>query len=74
MRLDERFDHCGVEVNPGSAPQLLEGIRGRARGTVGAIGRHGIEGVHDRDDAGFERDLIPPESIGEPTPVDSLVV
>ena len=61
---DEDFHNLGVKLRSGMAAQFSDGILPRHRLAVGALvllggtAHHGIEGIHDGDDAGLDRDLI----------------
>src|SRR5262249_13882662 len=65
-------DHRG-EVAARADAELLEGDFRRERAPVGAIARHGVEGVTAGDDPGRERDVRAAQSIGVPGPVVALV-
>ena len=43
-------------------------------GTVGAVGRHGLDDVRDAEDSGLEQDILTFETLGIPRAVDRLMV
>src|SRR5215218_10025176 len=56
-------DHRRAELRPGVGLELLDGLLERHRVAVGAVGRHGVEGVAAADDGGAHRDLVAHESV-----------
>ena len=72
---EERVHDLGIEVRARAAAQLVEGLGRGPREPVGAVRGHRIEGVHHRDDAGLQRDLVAAEtSRGNRTPSMPLVM
>src|SRR5882762_9300737 len=56
--LDERLDDARIEARACEALDLLHDVAELHRLLVGAIRRHGVEGVGDRHDARLHRDLL----------------
>ena len=70
----EGFDDRWVELRPGAAEDLRQGLVARAAAAVDAVGRHRVEGVRDEDDPSADGDLGPGEAVGISASVPSFVV
>src|SRR5687767_8269063 len=57
-KFHETADDLGVELRSAGPSDLLERLLERQRPPVGAIRSHGVEGVHEGEDAGAERDVL----------------
>ena len=54
----ERVDHRGIEMRPGSPSQLGERVVPGHAVAIGAVVRHRVERVGDREDPGAERNVV----------------
>ena len=71
LRLDqveEDLDDVGVELRARAERDLVDRFLHRHRRPVGAVVRHRVERVGDREHASRERDLFMPSPVGYPVP------
>src|SRR4051794_4083732 len=70
----QSIDDARAELLAAAPVDLLERLRQGARGTVRAVGGHGVERVGDRQDACGERDLLTGEAVRVAAAAEALVV